>query len=493
MNQNVMIKYSDFTIDKYLNNEYQINQLMSHGPGFPTYQVYYAVCNSMNEFGLNKSKKQKIINKLNADLLELNKTSPLTEKELSMLAYQHFDIAVSLIEAKIISPNLIHVSNELVASHHAGVPLLHHYTSKKQIEKLVELGVDINIKSQTQYNKGLTLFEIATQKQQTGLLKVLEQFMDNSTLNNRVNVEHHKKVETLQKEKDYKKQFKLIINAIKENNIQVLDEILNHLDHYKKSLTYDGGHVEKNLLHYAVQYNQMEYVKSFIDLALFNPKYKKCYTCYGVDKNSKEAALYCVDKGYFNEVDMNEKLAATFSNVENKTYPELARSLIEKNIPVSLLGYVRRGLYKELENNHAKIQEIDSLKETDDFWTMSAVSKIPGLSYYITRLKTEYGYFDKVISKNELKSIFSLLKVMEKINHPVFPQAFSTFLENINKNNKEELLMLTKFGMDTFPEKEKVFIDNIEDDKIKAVFQKRLMENTLNFEDIELPKKKMKI
>jgi hypothetical protein len=485
MNTNLpIIELKDFSLQNYLNNTYHIRQVININSNVPKQPLLNRLLPIVSlSFGFGKEKepqeeKDKAINKLKIDLIKAHQEFPLSKDEIETIVHFNFELTQHLIEQKILSPNF----------YYNKTPLLHYYKSKNQLKKLVNLGADINIKSKEEKTKDLTLFKIALKNQNTGLLKILDNFKNNAFLNKAIADESQKKLSLFLLEKKDKEQFKKIHSAIKENNHLILNELKINLNKYKNALMYETGY-QKNLLHYAIEFKQLEYVKFFIENNIFSPIHQKCYTQYALDKNASHIAFYCIDNNFFNQSSLLDRIS--FPGKE-KVYYEIFKKLVDKKISVPLKIYIKRGYYQELEQNYEQISEIKNLTGEEEFWQKSAISdfKHPVFHYYLFVSKQGWT---QPIYKQELRAVFSLLKIMENTNHPIFSQSFNIFVNNINQAQSENLMIdVTNMGIQAFPEKERLFIDNLKNDNAKSYFEKIWMEKHMNLETID-KKHKIKI
>jgi hypothetical protein len=459
--------------------------------------------NAKNLFSLLKQSIEK-----NAQTLLIE--NKITKEELLYCAYKDFELRQLLLQLKLVSPNDYLNENVLkigsIYNDYLNTPLFftYRYHSQKELEELISLGADFTLKAldfdphrviNNVNFSGCTLFDIAIKTKHRNLIKSLVAILPKEELSK---IEQELLI-NLKEEKDIKKQHKLLLKAINENNQTVLNEIMNNQTQYENLLLYKKKSIDKDLLQYALEFNQPIYAKALMDLNIYKKHFnsKFCYTYFSLEKNQSKGALLAYENGYFNEKVFKSYLNQISGYLGNNLCLNLfAQNLLEKGEKIDLEVLMHRGYYHILEHY------IDRYKDeiSKFFQKNNDTTKLGTLSTQHIQKVSAYDYHIE-ITQNKIKFIYHLIKHLHQMENETNNQLnanqyLNEFLESINQNEDEKWIMTClKIGINILPQKESVIVDSIKNDKLKIKFEKNLFENNFALEEelIIVPKKKFKL
>jgi hypothetical protein len=451
-----------------------------------------------------------VINKLKENIKNNAKTlfneKRLTKNELLYAAYLSSEVKNLLIDLKLVSPN-DYLSNELLNLGEVSVDYLNcplfftfSYAQEEDLKMLVNNGANFLLKTPKEHpiHPETNFYELAIKAKQKLLVKNLTKILS---------IEQLKKLETpllneLRSAKEDKKKHKLLIQAIHENNGEVLSEIQNNVFFYEKALKYKKEKIGKNLLQYALECNQETYVKGLIDLNLYDKTLIDgsdfCYTMFALNKNQPKLALLAYENGYYNMNVIKAYLNQTEGLLSNtSSYLVFAQDLLASQENIKLEVLFHHGFHNLLDEYIDKYKnEIPSFFKTNPTFTQ------------LGRLSNFHSHKVSIINHNiqmtqsKVKFIFKMinyLTVIENENNQSNQESnkyLSEFLESINQNSDEKWNMIClKIGINIFPKKENVIISTIQNEALKIKFEKKLFDNTIKLEEdlVVMPKKKLKI
>lgn len=431
-------------------------------------------------------------------LLDLKK---ITQEELLYCAYINSDIRQCLVHLKLISMNDYLTDETLkvgdINQHYLYAPLFFiDFYSVKSFKELLDLDVDFSLKTQSNHlSPNSTIYDIAIKNKQRSVIKELTAILPNHQL---LKLEEPLLIE-FKNEKDYKKQHKILIKAINENNQEILKELINNCTLYEKALLYTKS-VGKNLLQYAIEFGQLSYTKAFMDLNIYdkNNKPNFCYALFALEKNQPKLGMMVYENGYFNAHLLKERLLNIEGfTLDNKIIELFTQELIENNEKVNLEVLLAHGFHHIFEA-YIEIYQPKIAQFFEDNPHIPKLAKLSDAFYHKTS-----SYDGKTpITQNKMKFIFKLIKYLqinENESSSVEKKSnlyLEQYLDSINQNTDEKWLMLClKIGLNILPEKEKMIISSIKHDNLKIKFEKKLFENlfTIDEDEIIIPKKKIKI
>lgn len=457
----------------------------------------------------------------------LYKENRVSDEDLMFLAFSKYDFAKALIQEKVISPNLF--CTEAIMEYDSfmcdriGVPLLHCFTTNKVLRELLSLGADLYIKSKdkgyieitneqgkkvkrnTHVNEytpisyeGLTLFEIAVKKKQKGLIKTLNGILPKESLDDLNQV----RLNELKAEKNTKKQYKILVEAAREGNALVLDEISKDIEKYKDTLLFNGGNaIKKDILHYSLEFGQKDYVKTLLSFDLFPKNNPDCYTTFGLEKKQAQSALLAFNEGFYNENLLLDALNQKWGLDNSKAYAYIASVFHEEGIKVPLESLFNRGIHQLLELDFDSFKDeikplikkhgyIFNIGEVRAYQDGSATHDIKN---QVSNFPFTYSTPRVNVSQDKIKFVFKLLKGMKNNNMPLSDEYLDNFIESINKSPTKQMMIYLKIGINIFPEKERDFINKIQDEKVRANFEKKLFDIVIEEDEVYKPTRKMKI
>ena len=525
MTKTIDLKTEKLSIDDFLNNHVKLDDLILFRHETTPKKALIFLAKMLRTHGVEKEQIKNVFNYFKNNVPLLYQEKRITDDDLTFLAFQEYESAKMLIEQKLISPNLIASETILDYDHFlndcVGVPLIHKFNSNKLLRELLSLGADINIKSQNpgkieidyQGQKaiwetskggesciGLTLYEIAVKNKQKGLIKSLLQILpkDNLELLNETLLKE------LMAEKDYKKQYKILVEAAREGNALVLDEIIKNVSNYKEALLFDGTKkINKDILHYSLEFGQKEYVQKLIDLNVFPKDNEHCYTIFGLEKKQSEAALIAFNEGYFHQENLILSMNR-WAPDNAKAYNYIGSVLHENGVDIPLATLFNRSIHSFLESNFSnyKNQVVSLIEEKPYIFDIGDVKVYNNgtLIMHETNKKPQnsnnYWHEEQInVSQDKIKFVFKLLKCMFQENMDNTQYYFNDFIASINQAPEKQMMIYFKIGTNIFPEKEKEFIGQIKNETLRAKLERNLFENNINVEEDEVyqPKRKLKI
>lgn len=526
MPRTIDLKNEKITIEDFLKGNVALDDLIIYQNETTPKKALVFLAKQCRTWGVTKEQVKSILIYFKNEIPQLYQAKRLNDNDLTFLAFDNYDIAKILLEEKLISPNIIANENILQYDHFLndciGLPLIHRFNSNKLLRELIKFGADINLPSQNpgtiefinekgqkciwhtnrsgESEVGLTLYEVAVKNKQKGLIKALLQILPQDKLE----VLNQGKLKELLAEKDYKKQYKILVESAREGNTLVLDELINHVEKYKDALLFDGTKkINKDILHYSLEFGQKEYVQKLIDLAIFPKDNEHCYTTFALEKKQSEVALMAFNEGYYHQENLINSMNS-WSTDNSKAYAYIGNVFNDSGIKIALTTLFNRGIHSFLESSFSNyISDITLLIDEKPYIFDIGDVKMYNdntLALHETIKKPKNNnnpYYEEhiTVTQDKIKFVFKLLKCMFENNIDTVQYHFNEFMDSISQAPEKQMMTYLKIGITIIPEKEREIIDQIKNDTIRANFEKKLFENSIIIEEDEIyvPKKKFKI
>lgn len=396
-------------------------------------------------------------NYLKATLIESYQNKKITQQQVDNFAFDmiyagrgYFPIVDFMIKNKIVDAN---VKNK------DGYNLLMHTEVKTTIEGLVNLGCDINYKinnpSSSFYNNNL--YDLAVKLKRRSLMKSIDSYFLDEEKSRALNI----LVDKFKSEQNVVEQFKLYKDALKSDNIALIDYIVSHQEHYRTLIKHKDKH-GNDIVNHAIKRSNIDVVKKLILLNAIKiykgSKNSNCYLSEALYKNKVTIAQLLYEENLYDIETVKNALSIT-----NNKFTALVKKLIKDGHTFNLDVHFKHEILPIMENvntkeisvflvNNIYLFNLEEL-EMQDNKIMYNQKRINGQSYFFSNTDL------KEITKEKIQILCEILKKHEVLDKTSFDKKFPVILSKIGNNNKDIGMLFTNIFLEVFPDKKNEIID----------------------------------
>lgn len=297
----------------------------------------------------------------------------------------------------------------------------------------IEYKVD-NPKSQ---HHGLNVYEMALKSKKKGWISYLKPYMSDVVIDKNNNAQ----LDSFKAEKNYKKQVKIFILSLKENNHQVIDYISANQEKYSDMISHIDGH-EKTILHQCISVNNKEILEKVMLLDYYkkekNDKSKNygSYALYAVEQNKLGPAKILIENGYKDNKKILDYLKDSYYS-----YPTILPLLIEEKEDIPLILRFDHACTYKLDEYLSKTTTI---KINQFLVQIGNYLKLSPLQFYndnkLQKLDIKGTFFSGSlieVKSSHIKFICQVFKEIKKHSEDSYTTYFDSFLKNIDPSDED--------------------------------------------------------
>lgn len=371
--------------------------------------------------------------------------------------------------------------------------------NKEKIKYLVNLGCNINDKLDKEDSPfdGLNVYEIAVKMKNKGLTKIFQPYLSSEQLSNNIAF----RVREIREEKNIKNQLKLFRNAIIENNMDIINDIVNDQLHYKNLIEYDDKQ-NVNLINIAIRTGQEHILEKLIQFDYYQKNKRKlsthgaCHTEIALYSKKSNLAKILYENGFKDENSLIKKFEVNYIN-SSMIVDKLVDDGFKLSPQVLMNNYVQNAA-KHIQYSK---EELNHFFDKHSYLLHLENMKIYPQRHVIVYTSNKYGYQNTYHYefKNKSINVLSCLLKKQEILDPIsFDKNFNKLVVGIGFHEEKIGLKYSSLLLHHFIDREKEILGKLSYFGLKPWFiemnKNNLEKLLLTYEDKEeKPAKKMKI
>lgn len=393
--------------------------------------------------------KKALYNFAKNSLLSLIKNKNIDQKYLDNMAFGATqpqidkDFLTFLLESNAVNANL---TNE------QGYSLLMCTKDKAKIDQLIKHHADVNLKvtdsSLNDYNK--TVYEMALESRKKGWIEYLRPYVSQDVINSK----SKQALTEFKKQTSIAKQLKCYCNSLKQNNLEIINEIKNNQKKYEPLISYYDGY-GKNLITHAISKNSQEVLTILLEMdyyqnnkAAINKDYQ-CYTTAALHEGKHVAAKMLYLEGF-----KDEKVLINFLNSFYYSCASVMDIMIDQGYKPNLNLRMRHFCYHKLEEQDITQKQIDDLFVNNKYLlNLSNIQTIGGKLALINN--NEYH----IINTGIFKILFIVLEKQKSIDPDKYDETIKKIVGKLGQNEEKIALRFSSLLLKFLPEEKNNLID----------------------------------